>query len=190
MSKRLSAASAARRIRASVLTAIVMFPFVLAALGLAAWWCFRPGPGAAQDARVLRITFDGGGPVVQYIERFNEIRLAGGRVVIDGLCISACTMVTGLMPADRLCVTPFAQLAFHSAATVNPFSGDRAHSSEGTRIVWHIYPEPVRKLLLTKEWNGDDKTRNDHPDLIYVAGDELRTIVRPCAANEIPNERI
>jgi len=155
---------------------------VLAALVVAAWLCFPPG--SKPEPETLRITFDGGGRIDQYIERYSALRLAGGRVVIDGLCISACTMVTGLMPAERVCVTPYAQLAFHSAAMVDPL-GNHAHSAEGTRLVWNVYPENVRALLRAKSWDGEDAEANEHPGLIYVAGDELRTLIRPCAPSEM-----
>ena len=165
---------------------------VIVAAGVAAWWAY--GPHAASvpwpfrgkaEPQTLRITFDGGGRITDYIERYSALRLAGGRVIIDGLCISACTMVTGLMPASQVCVTPYAQLAFHSAAQIDPITGERAHSSEGTRLVWNVYPDKVRALLRAKSWNGEDSKINEHPDLIYVAGDELRTLIRPCAPSEM-----
>jgi len=161
---------------------------VCVAACVAAGWAFAPTawqPFREVRPDVLRITFDGGGRVTDYIERYSALRVSGGRVVIDGLCISACTLVTGLMPDDRMCVTPFAQLAFHSAAQINPMTGERAHSSEGTRLVWDLYPAKVRAALLAKAWNGEDKAINEHPDLIYIADDALRSLVRPCAAGEM-----
>jgi hypothetical protein len=164
---------------------------VVIAACLAAWWAYAPRsaslPWPFRDAQpqTLRITFDGGGRITDYIERYSALRLSGGRVVIDGLCISACTIVTALLPPERVCVTSYAQLAFHSAAQINPMTGERAHSSEGTRLVWNLYPETLRALLRAKSWDGEDAKANEHPDLIYVAGDELRTIIRPCAVSEM-----
>ena len=43
------------------------------------------------------------------------LRSSGERVVIDGPCLSACTMVLGVIPRDRICVTPRARLGFHAA---------------------------------------------------------------------------
>jgi hypothetical protein len=155
---------------------------VCAAACCAAWWAFAPAtwqPFRKAQPDVLRITFDGGGRITDYIERYSALRLSGGRVVIDGMCVSACTLVTGLLPDERQCVTPFAQLAFHSAAQIDPMTGERAHSSEGTRLVWNLYPAKVRSALLAKQWNGEDKAVNEHAELIYIAGDELRSLVRP-----------
>jgi hypothetical protein len=164
---------------------------VVIAACLAAWWAYGPRSASAPwpfrtaQAPTLRITFDGGGRITDYIERYSALRLSGGRVVIDGMCISACTIVTALMPAERVCATPYAQLAFHSAAQINPMTGERAHSPEGTRLVWNLYPETLRALLRAKSWDGEDAKANEHPDLIYVAGDELRAIIRPCAVDEM-----
>jgi hypothetical protein len=52
---------------------------------------------------------------VDFYEKFAGWRVNGDRVAIDGMCISACTMVVGLIDADKVCVTPYARLAFHSA---------------------------------------------------------------------------
>src|SRR5262249_8394798 len=121
-------------------TGVILLVFIAACL--AASWAYgprspsAPWPFRTAQAQTLRITFDGGGRISDYIERYSALRLSGGRVVVDGLCISACTIVTALMPAERVCVTPYAQLAFHSAARVNPLTGEQAHRSEGTPVVW------------------------------------------------------
>jgi hypothetical protein len=54
----------------------------------------------------LRITRDTGGYIDQYKTKYEQIRDRGGRVVIDGVCNSACTMVLGIVPRERICVTP------------------------------------------------------------------------------------
>jgi hypothetical protein len=124
----------------------------------------------------LRISFDPGGRLIEYIEKYTMLRDAEAKIIIDGMCISACTLITGIMPDDSVCVTQSARLVFHSA------KGGDLHSSEGTRLAWHIYPEKVRTILRARGWDGDDSTKNEHPDLIYVEGAELRAIYRDCAA--------
>jgi hypothetical protein len=133
--------------------------------------------------RTDRITMSPGGEVHGFIQLFSEWRNRGDRVVIDGPCFSACAMVTGLIPPERLCVTPYAVLGFHSAYTMPKKDGEPQHSSEGTRVGWHTYPENVRALLRSKGWNGDDAKTNKHPDLIYVEGDELTKLIHPCKEN-------
>jgi len=62
-----------------------------------------------------RITRDHGGLVDQYKVKYASIRDRGERVVIDGICNSACTLVLGIVPLNRVCVTPRASLGFHMA---------------------------------------------------------------------------
>ena len=62
-----------------------------------------------------RITRDFGGLVDQYKAKYTKIRDRGERVIIDGICNSACTLVLGIVPASRICVTPKASLGFHAA---------------------------------------------------------------------------
>ena len=63
----------------------------------------------------LRITRDFGGYVEEYKARYERIRENGERVIIDGICNSACTLVLGIVPLQRICVTPRASLGFHQA---------------------------------------------------------------------------
>lgn len=124
----------------------------------------------------LRISFDPGGRLSDYIDKYIMLRDAEAKIIIDGMCISACTLIVGIMPDDSVCVTSNARLVFHSAK-----KGNDEHSSEGTRLAWNMYPEKVRAILRAKGWDGDDSARNEHPDLIYVEGAELRSIYRDCS---------
>jgi hypothetical protein len=133
---------------------------------------------ATPASAAMRITFDPGGTLLEFITKYYQWKDWGMNVVIDGMCISACTLITGILENDKVCVTERARLAFHSAR----YSINDEHASEGTRLAWNIYPEKVRALLRAKGWDGDDPEKNKHPDLIYVEGDELRTIYRDCNA--------
>ena len=64
----------------------------------------------------MRIVGDPGGEVSSYIHKYEQIRAAGEHVVIDGPCLSACTLVTGLVPHDHICVTQRAVLGFHAVS--------------------------------------------------------------------------
>ena len=136
--------------------------------------------GALPAYAAQRIMIDWGGSLGAYIDRYNEWRRTGELVVIDGMCISACTLVTGLIKPERLCATPFARLAFHSAAFISP-TGERSFAREATRIVWHIYPPRVREILLRNGWQDG----MDHSNLIYIEGDDLYSIIRPCTPADL-----
>ena len=122
----------------------------------------------------LRITRDHGGYVEQYKEKYQRIRKSGERVIIDGICNSACTLVFGIVPMNKVCVTPRASLGFHLAYYDKAFTfGMKVTSHEGTSDLMSYYPKPV------KEWisrNGGLTT-----DMKKVKnGNELWKIVDPC----------
>ena len=71
---------------------------------------------AASPARAdLHITRDHGGYVEEYKDKYKRIRDRHERVIIDGICNSACTLVFGIVPMNKICVTPRASLGFHQA---------------------------------------------------------------------------
>src|SRR5579872_6431292 len=75
--------------------------------------CTTAPTATAADIRIVR---DPGGEVSSYIQKFEDVRASGERVVIDGPCLSACTLLTGLIPRDHICVTHRALLGFHAAS--------------------------------------------------------------------------
>ena len=71
--------------------------------------------GATAASAEMRIQRDFGGRIGHYLDRYAMVRASGQRVVIDGACLSACTLVLAVVPAERICVTPRAILGFHAA---------------------------------------------------------------------------
>ena len=63
----------------------------------------------------VRIARDYGGHVERYKKRYEAIRDRDERVIIDGVCNSACTFVLGIVPLNKICVTPRAAIGFHQA---------------------------------------------------------------------------
>ena len=121
-----------------------------------------------------RITRDHGGLVDEYKARYTVIRDRGERVVIDGICNSACTLVLGIVPLNRICVTPRASLGFHQAYYDKLLTfGVKVTSYAGTADLMSYYPETVREWIgrhggLTTDMK---KVRN---------GAELWAILDPC----------
>ncbi len=105
--------------------------------------------GAAARAD-LRIVSSPGGEVGSYLRLFAMVRQSGHRVIIDGPCLSACTLVLSTIPQDRICVTRRAILGFHSARLLDPQGQLYAAPSE-TRLLAATYPEPIRAWI---ERNG------------------------------------
>lgn len=114
---------------------------------------------------------DKGGKMEEYTARFQQMRNSGETVIIDGTCLSACTMVLGLVARNRVCATPNAVLGFH-AAWMYDDSGKRVASASGTRDLMETYPAGVRAWI---ERNGGLK-----PSMLYLRGRALAAIVPPC----------
>src|SRR5215469_18720088 len=77
----------------------------------------------------MRITSDSGGQIGPYLDKLQSVKRSGQSVVIDGRCLSACTMVLGVIPRDRICVTSRARLGFHAAW--HPGENGRPVTSKG-----------------------------------------------------------
>jgi hypothetical protein len=122
----------------------------------------------------LRITRDHGGYVEEYKAKYERIRDRKERVIIDGICNSACTLVLGIVPMNKVCVTPRASLGFHQAYYDKAFTfGMKVISYEGTSDLMAYYPPQVKSWLarnggLTPEMK---KIKN---------GMDLWKIVDPC----------
>jgi hypothetical protein len=122
----------------------------------------------------LRITRDTGGHVEVYRARYEQVRDSGKRVVIDGVCNSACTMVLGIVPRERICVTPRASLGFHQAYydTSHTF-GIKVTSAEGTSELMSAYPPEVKAWIRRNGGLTADMKRLKN-------GAELWKIANPC----------
>jgi hypothetical protein len=114
---------------------------------------------------------DNGGLMEDYVARFQPVRESGEPVVVDGTCLSACTMVLGLVPRHQVCATSNAILGFHAAWQFNK-SGDRVASASGTRDLMKIYPASVRAWIA--------RHGGLTPNMMFVRGRNLAAIIEPC----------
>ena len=124
---------------------------------------------AGADVRILSSS---GGMVEDYLRTFAQIRQSGERVIIDGPCLSACTLVLSTISKSRICVTRRAILGFHAAQWVDLRSGRVSRAPEATRIVTQSYPPGVRAWI--KKRGG----LTGKP--IYLRGRELGSLYRRC----------
>lgn len=115
------------------------------------------------------ITSDYGGKIFEYIDKYNELRREHKKVRVEDYCLSACTLVTGLIPESDVCVTPFTRFGFHSA-WVMTILGPLFHK-EATRIIWNVYPENLQEALKKRGWDGEGDEA--HPEFIYIKGTDL-----------------
>jgi len=94
----------------------------------------------------IRIQDDMGGSLGTYYIKYSNIRKSGQHVIIDGNCYSACTIVTGMIPHQNICVTPRARFGFHAALAPNEF-GMLAVNQTATRVLYQLYPNNIRAWL-------------------------------------------
>jgi hypothetical protein len=126
---------------------------------------------AGNASAAVRIANDPGGQIGPYLDNFTMVRNSGQKVIIDGPCLSACTMVLGIVPRDRICVTSRAKLGYHAAW--NPAANGRiVMSHAGTKALWDIYPGHIRSWL--------SKRGGLKPKMVYLSGSELAAMYPPC----------
>ena len=127
--------------------------------------------GVSSASATMLISEDRGGQIGQYLQTFAALRSSGEDVVVDGNCFSACTLLLGLIPRDRVCVTPRARFGFH-AAWMPDENGRPVTSPMGTQALWNIYPSRVRSWIGR---NGGLTRR-----MIFLQGRELAQMLSPC----------
>jgi hypothetical protein len=130
-----------------------------------------PVVGMSPASATMRIAEDRGGQIGQYLQAFGMLRSSGERVVIDGNCLSACTLVLGIIPRSQICATSRARLGFH-AAWMPDIDGRPITSPMGTQALWNIYPSHVRRWISR---NGGLSRK-----MIFMQGRELNDYVASC----------
>lgn len=120
----------------------------------------------------IRIISDPGGQIGPYLENLQSEASSGEHVIIDGPCLSACTMVLGVIPRDHLCVTPRARLGFHTAWRPDEVTGRPIISRAGTSVLMDYYPPPVRRWIARRGGLS--------PHMIFLSGHELESMYPPC----------
>ena len=120
---------------------------------------------------VVRIADDRGGRIGTYVDKYQGLRNSGEAVIIDGLCASACTIVLGAIPRDKICVTSHAMLGFHAAWDFGA-NGRAITNPEATQMLFSMYPTAVRRWISARGGLT--------PHMIFLRGRELQSMYKPC----------
>jgi hypothetical protein len=99
---------------------------------------------ASADVRILASP---GGEVGSFLGLFEALRQTGERIIIDGPCLSACTLVLSTIPKERICVTRRAVLGFHGARLFDRAGNEYAVSPSLNAAVAEVYPKPVQQWI-------------------------------------------
>jgi hypothetical protein len=141
---------------------------ILRAIWLGAMLFALSAPTAQAEIRILESP---GGQVGPFLDLFDKVRQSGERVVIDGPCLSACTLVLSMVPSDRICVTRRAVFGFHAARSVDR-RGRTYAEPEASQLVLQTYPAGVRSWIRSR---GGLTSR-----LILLRGRELAALFPTC----------
>jgi hypothetical protein len=140
--------------------------------GLLAAAVLLAGVGASHA--VVRIADDHGGRIGKYLNKYEGLRSSGEAVIIDGLCASACTIVLGAIPRDKICVTSHATLGFHAAWDFG--ANGRAIANPGaTQTLYSMYPSQVQRWIAARGGLT--------PHIMFLRGRELRAMYRTCSSD-------
>ena len=108
---------------------------------------------SAHAAKLSIGNWDPGGDIETYELWWKRIAQSGVTVRINGACVSACSMVLGLVPASRVCITPRAKFGIHMASI------DGVPNKRLTReFVRDYYPKWVQDWIRTQPPLTDDLT--------------------------------
>ena len=144
-------------------------PMLLQRIAFAALFLANTGVPAQAD---FRIVDDQGGRIGSYLAKFHGVRGSGERVIVDGICASACTVMLGIIPRSRTCVTSRAVFQFHSAW--DPVAtGGAVESRAGNRLLWTHYPPAIR------HWINSHGGLSSRP--LELRGGELAKFYRTCS---------
>ncbi|MET0707868.1 MAG: hypothetical protein ABWY82_13660 [Tardiphaga sp.] len=127
--------------------------------------------GVGASHAVVRIADDRGGRIGTYVDKYQGLRSSGEMVVIDGLCASACTIVLGAVPHDKICVTSNANLGFHAAWDFGA-NGRAITNPEATQMLYSMYPSQVRRWIAHRGGLT--------PRMIFLRGRQLAGMYKPC----------
>jgi hypothetical protein len=110
---------------------------------------------SASHAESVTIQDDNGGDLGFYEVRLGVYEALGIKVRIDGVCASACTILTRL-PRNQICATERAELRFHKIRPAKPdiVTADRLRT-ENARLLT-LYPAGIRAWIASHGGLSDE----------------------------------
>jgi hypothetical protein len=137
--------------------------------------------GVGTGRATVRIANDPGGRIGVYLDKFRHLPDSGELVIIDGLCVAACTIVLGAIPRDKICLTSNAKFGFKAASDLGA-DGHYVLNPEATQALYSVYP------LEVKRWIAQRGGLTAH--MIVLQGKQLQGLYRPCSLDaHVPNSR-
>jgi len=135
----------------------------------------------------LVIKNDGGGELNKYIQSFAALKNENIAVKVDGMCASACTLVSSEIFSLDWCVTPNAVLGIHHPFALDQ-GGEIVYSVPAavqsykiwSEVFYQKYPQWLRKFIDDKGGAPDVYNGAETSDILEVPFDELSKHVGVC----------
>lgn len=115
------------------------------------------------------IRHDEGGEVSKYAQRERAWEAQGRRIIVRGLCGSACTIY---LKSPYLCAEPTAQFAFHASHLQQGKLGAPVDDPESNSYMLQWYPSRIKEFLSSQ--GGLTTTP------IFLEGRWMQQLVPPC----------
>jgi hypothetical protein len=112
-------------------------------------------------AETINVSDNHGGSVAAYDARWAGLAAQGVNVRIVGPCQSACTVLLGHIPHDRICVTPQASFGFHLA-----------HLQSATATLWNAYSPEIQAWI--------NQHGGLHADFIWMRAPDTYRFFKRC----------
>lgn len=93
-------------------------------------------PAAHAQGQTINVSDNHGGSVPAYDSRWAAHAARGASVRVVGPCQSACTILLGHIPRNRICVTPAARFGFHTA-----------NRQASTDMLWNAYGSDIKSWI-------------------------------------------
>lgn len=119
------------------------------------------------QAEITISQVDFGGMITDYLKFWQNVSRSTEKVVIDAPCISACTFFLGLIPENRVCITPRASLGMHQ---IN--DGTTPDPQFSAAFFRWLYPEWVQQWL--KDHGGLQE------EVMYMYPEDMKGHIRLC----------
>lgn len=131
------------------------------------------------DTTPIVINNDHGGRIDEYVMALVILSQSERQIVIDGECLSACTLFIGIIKRENVCVTERAVLGFHAGGRCK-HDGSQCiepieYSEEATKRLLRMYPREIRAWIVKQGGLDRDLTK-----FLYMRGEELNKFVRRC----------
>jgi hypothetical protein len=133
-------------------------------------------PAARAEVHIIN---DPGGEVSEYVQKFHELSEAGEHLIIDGPCLSACTLFTAFISRDHVCVTRRAMLGFHAASYFDDAKKSLVPTRKGTDLVIKLYPPEIR------DWIARHGGLTTH--ILPMRGHDLTALYNKCPEEAVGN---